>query len=208
MGTNRVASKTAIMNIYILIVATVALTLASTAVWAGKGKFSETTVLSESESEMLTFMREEEKLARDVYIDMFEMWDAKIFISIVASEQKHMDTMKKMLDKYGLPDPAIQGTGQFTNEDLQQKYDELVTIGSTSYVDGLHVGATIEEIDMVDIQHAIDVTSHIDIVTAYQNLLEGSKNHLRAYVGALESQGIIYAPQYLSQELYDAIIEL
>ena len=72
----------------------------------------------------------------------------------------------------------------------------------------LYVGATIEEIDMVDIQHAIDITNHIDVVVAYQNLLEGSKNHLRAYVNSLASQGFNYEPQYIDQELFDAIMGL
>ena len=206
MRTNRSISKTVIMQLFI--VAIVAVSFASTSVWAGKKNSPGTTALSEPEAEMLTFMREEEKLARDVYIEMFETWDAVIFSNIADSEQQHMDTLKKMIDKYDLPDPVLAGLGQFTNEDLQEKYNELVDAGSISYIDGLYVGATIEELDMVDIQHAIDVTSHIDIITAYQNLLEGSKSHLRAYVGVLEKQGLAYSPQYLSQELFDAIMEL
>jgi hypothetical protein len=91
---------------------------------------------------------------------------------------------------------------------LQTKYDQLQVTGLQSLVDGLYVGATIEEVDMVDIQHAIDVTTHLDVVNSYQNLLEGSKNHLRAYVKALASQGVTYAPQFISLELYNAIIGL
>ena len=116
--------------------------------------------------------------------------------------------MGKMVDKYGLPDPVLPGEGLFTDPYLQSKYYELIDIGDDSYVDGLYVGATIEEIDMIDIQHAIDITTHIDVLNAYQNLLEGSKDHLRAYVGSLEKQGYIYSPQFISQELFDAIMEL
>ena len=61
---------------------------------------------------------------------------------------------------------------------------------------------------MVDIQHALDVTTHIDLRTAYQNLLEGSKNHLWSFVRALAAQGVTYAPQFISQELYNAIMGL
>ena len=60
---------------------------------------------------------------------------------------------------------------------------------------------------MLDIQYAIDVTSHIDVVNSYEKLLEGSKNHRRAYVGALTTQGVSYVPKYISQELFDAIME-
>lgn len=164
--------------------------------------------LSPDEASMLTFMREEEKLARDVYLTMFDRWGAKIFSNIATSEQQHMDTMKKMLTRYGLPDPAMTGIGFFSNSDLQDAYNALVASGAQSYVQGLFAGASIEEIDMVDIQHAISVTTHLDLITAYQNLLEGSKNHLRAYVGALAAQGVTYSPQHISLELFNAIIGL
>ena len=206
MSTNRITSKTLVLKVCFFVL--IAVSLIGPPVWAGKGDFSASTTLSEIEAEMLTFMREEEKLARDVYLEMHENWEVAIFSTIAASEQKHMDAMEKKIIKYGLPDPVLPALGQFTNEDLQEKYNELVYAGSLSLVDALYVGATIEEIDMVDIQHAIDVTSQLDIVNAYQNLLEGSKNHLRAYVRALDAQGFTYAPQYLSQSLYDAIINL
>lgn len=177
-----------------------------TPAWAVKGGVPATVELSAEEAAMLTYMREEEKLARDVYLLMYETWDAAIFDKIADSEQQHMDTMLKKLDKYHLPDPAL-AQGEFTDEGLQEKYDELSGDGLNSYIDGLYVGATIEEIDMIDIQHAIDITIPVDLVVAYQHLLEGSKNHLRAYVGALETQGVVYAPQFISQELFDAIME-
>ena len=136
--------------------------------WAGRfdGSTTVTVVtvpLSSTEAEMLTFMREEEKLARDVYLAMYQKWGAVTFSNIASSEQNHMDTLKKMLDKYKLPDPVQPALGVFTNADLQAKYDQLLATGSQSLVDGLYVGATIEEIDMVDIQHAIDVTTHLDV---------------------------------------------
>ncbi len=162
--------------------------------------------LSADEAVMLTYMREEEKLARDVYLTMYDLWGAVTFSNIATSEQQHTDTMKKMLDKYRLPDPALPGIGLFTDLYLQQKYNELVALGSQSYVNGLYAGATIEEIDMIDIQHAIDITTRPDLITAYQNLLDGSKNHLRAFVGDLAVQGITYTPQFISQEFYDSII--
>ena len=159
---------------------------------------SVTTALSSDEATMLTFMREEEKLARDIYIAMYQKWGAVTFLNISKSEQNHMDTLKKKLDKYQLPDPVQPALGVFTNADLQTKYDQLQVTGLQSLVDGLYVGATIEEVDMVDIQHAIDVTTHLDVVNSYQNLLEGSQNHLRAYVKALASQGVTYASAWNS----------
>ncbi|HWR89677.1 MAG TPA: DUF2202 domain-containing protein [Dissulfurispiraceae bacterium] len=190
----------------LLILAAVLVTLIDTPAWAAKNGGSATQSLTPAEAADLTYMREEEKLARDVYLTMLGQYNAVIFSNISNSEQQHMDTMLKMLVKYSLPDPALPGIGVFTNQYLQTKYNELVAAGLTSYIDALKVGATIEEIDMVDIQKAIDGTSRVDLRTAYQNLLEGSKNHLRAYVTELAAQGITYAPQFLSQDLYDAII--
>jgi hypothetical protein len=164
--------------------------------------------LSDDEVADLTFQREEEKLARDVYLALYARWGTAIFSNIAKSEQRHTDTLKKMLDKYGLPDPALPDIGAFTNPDLQAKYVGLVADGLISYVDGLYVGATIEEIDMIDIQQALDATTRLDLRTAYQHLLEGSKNHLRAFVAGLAAQGVVYEPAFISRELYDAIIGL
>jgi hypothetical protein len=164
--------------------------------------------LSDNEAVDLTFQREEEKMARDVYLTLYAKWGAVIFSNIARSEQRHTDTLKKKLDKYNLPDPALPTIGAFTNPDLQAKYDSLVADGQLSYIDGLYIGATIEEIDMIDIQQALDATMHIDLRTAYQHLLDGSKNHLRAFVAGLAAQGIIYDPKFISKELYDSIIGL
>jgi len=57
--------------------------------------------LSESEMQGLILMREEEKLARDVYTTLGEKWDLNIFINIAGSEQTHTDAVKYLLDRYG-----------------------------------------------------------------------------------------------------------
>jgi len=146
--------------------------------------------LSAAEAETLTFMREEEKMAHDVYLVMYEKWGAAIFANILASEQRHMDTMLKMLTKYGLPDPTAEmGTGEFANEDLQELYNELVARGSVSLNEAFQVGVDIENTDIIDLQNALAGTTRRDLRTAYTNLLEGSYNHLQAFEKALAAQG-------------------
>jgi len=176
--------------------------------WAGNGTGQSKIPLSDEEMSYLNFVREEEKLARDVYLLMYETWKAEIFARIAVSEQQHMDTMLKMLDKYGLPDPASSERGVFNDEELQGLYDLLVAKGDDSYIDGLEVGVIIEETDIVDLQEAIAFTDHLDLVTAYEHLIEGSKNHLRAFVDTLEKQGVTYEPQVINRELFDAIMAL
>jgi hypothetical protein len=167
-----------------------------------------TTDLTDEEIESLLFMREEEKLARDVYLTLGNLYNSlKIFENIANSEQRHMDSIKNLLDKYNLEDPAEgKDIGEFTNQDLQNLYTALVSEGEQSLIDALTVGGKIEEIDIIDLKNYIEITDKPDIKNVYSNLLEGSKNHLRAYVKELDKQGVTYEPFYLSQEEFDDII--
>lgn len=164
--------------------------------------------LTEVEAEGLIFMREEEKLARDVYLTLYDQWDIPIFQNIARSEQTHTDAIKNLLDTYGLVDPMVNDKiGVFINPDLQALYDQLVAQGSQSLSDALKVGVAIEEIDILDLEKYIAQTDHADIQLVYENLLKGSRNHLRAFVSTLQRQtGETYQPQYLSQDVYDAIV--
>lgn len=192
----------------LLVIATIIAAASAAPAWAGKGLGSGMAPLSEEEISTLEYMREEEKLARDVYVVMYDDWGAYIFTRIAASEQQHMDTMLKMLLKHNLTDSAHPSPGVFFNGSLQELYDQLVAQGRVSFVQGLLVGCVIEEQDIVDIQDAINETTHIDLRTAYEHLLEGSKSHLRAFVSDLEKQGVTYESELLSQELFDAIMGL
>jgi len=163
--------------------------------------------LSAAESEALLYMREEEKLAHDVYVTMYAQWSLPVFQNISQSEQAHTDAVKALLDRYGLDDPASSETGVFTNTDLQALYRELVARGSQSLAEALKVGAAIEEIDILDLQSRLVQTDNADIQQVFNNLLNGSYNHLRAFVSTLNTQaGETYQPQYLSAEAYQAII--
>jgi len=81
----------------------------------------------------LTYVREEEKLARDVYQFLYEQWGVQVFTNIASSEQAHTDIIKSLLDIYGLTDPAADTQpGQFANASLQALYDQLTAQGSLS----------------------------------------------------------------------------
>jgi len=164
--------------------------------------------LSTAEEDTLLFMREEEKMARDVYLVLYKTWKKAVFNNIAASEQQHMDAILKKLNLFGLPDPVLPKIGNFTNTDLQILYDQLIAQGKLSYKDALTVGATIEDMDIRDLQLAIEATNNLGLKITYQNLMEGSKNHLRAFVGQLRKQGLDYSPQYIEQALFDAILEV
>lgn len=165
--------------------------------------------LTELEISDLSFMREEEKLAHDVYIYLYDRWGLNVFQNIADSEQTHTNTILALLNQYGIADPA-EGLdiGQFNNPDLQELYNQLVQQGSASLAEAIKVGAAIEEIDILDLQETITHTNQANILLAYENLLQGSYNHLQAFANTLRQQsGETYQPQYLSTEDYQAIID-
>ena len=165
--------------------------------------------LNAAEQASLLFMREEEKLAQDVYAQLDITWGSQIrvFGNITKSEATHTEAVRQLLLRYTLPDPdATLSAGVYQNATLQTLYTQLVASGKTSLVDGLKVGAAIEEIDILDLQKGLLGIDSQDIVLVYQFLLKGSRNHLRAFTNALASQGVTYVPQYLALADYQAIV--
>ncbi len=171
--------------------------------------YSATQPLSAEESADLTFMREEEKLARDVYLTLYELWDLTVHSNIASSEQLHMDALLKLLKKYKLPDPAANtAIGEFTDTDLQTLYNDLIAKGEVSSLESLMVGGIIEEKDMHDIKAAILRSQHDDIDATYESLLCGSRNHLRSFAKNIESvTGAPYVAQILTQLEVDEILQ-
>lgn len=138
--------------------------------------------LSNEEREALLYLREEEKLAHDVYAVLYEKWETKVFANIQASESRHMARVKTLLERYGLEDPVqTEEIGVFANEELKQLFDSLVAQGSASEAESLKVGIAIENKDIEDLERLIASTTHSDIAGLAQNLLEGSRNHLEAF---------------------------
>ena len=164
--------------------------------------------LSTAEKSDLLFMREEEKLARDVYLTLYETWGLPVFSNIASSEQSHMDALLKLLRTYRLPDPAAgNAIGEFSNPTLQSLYNTLMDKGRLSAMDALQVGGIIEETDMRDIVAAIEHSDNADIDATYDSLLCGSRNHLRAFARNLESMtSQPYTALVLTQDEVDAIL--
>jgi hypothetical protein len=157
--------------------------------------------ITAEEAEGLLFMREEEKLARDVYLAMFDLWDLRVFDNIAASEQRHTDAVLDLIEAYGLTDPVADDTpGEFTDPELATLYADLIEAGSGSPEEALAVGALIEDLDISDLRSWLEATDDPAIQRVYSNLLAGSENHLRAFAGLLEGRGVDYEPTYLSED--------
>ena len=161
--------------------------------------------LASSDVDGLLWMREEEKLARDVYRSLSELWNLPIFANIADSEQAHTDAIGDLLALYDIPDPMADDVpGVFVEATIQSLYDDLVEQGSKSLLDALIVGATIEDMDIVDLQLRRSGVAAVDEV--YAHLEKGSRNHLRAFIRTLERQGGEYAPSFLEVDAYEAIV--
>ena len=163
--------------------------------------------LSDAETVTLLHMREEEKLSRDVYTALYDTWNHWAFERISQSEQRHMDAVLALMEKYGVADPVTDdATGSFADADMAALYGEMVDAGGDSLAEALRVGATIEDLDISDLQKAIAEADDEDLSTVYQNLLKGSRNHLRTFVYQLGVLGETYTPQYISEEDFTAIV--
>jgi hypothetical protein len=164
--------------------------------------------LNSKEQESLAFMREEEKLAHDVYAYLDSLYRyINVFGNIANSESTHTEAVRQLLVRYEQSDPASNlAAGVYANATLQGLYTQLVTRGMSSVTEALKVGAAIEEIDIMDIQNALPAIDNQDIRLVYDSLLKGSRNHLRAFTKSLKQQGVIYVPQYLPVDQYNVIV--
>jgi len=171
------------------------------------GNGSQVLELTAVEQQDLSYLREEEKLARDVYLYNKELYGLNIFGNISSSEQTHMDKVLELLELAGLEDPMKSNSiGEFNNAELAVLYTELTEQSSVSIVEALKVGALIEDLDIDDIEKMITHTSNETVLTLYANLVCGSKNHIRSYTRNLESNGAAYTPQFISNDYYNQIL--
>jgi hypothetical protein len=168
---------------------------------------SSNAVLSEATAEDLIYLREEEKLARDVYTALGKLYDQRVFINIPQAEQFHMTAVLNLLNQYQIEDPASSEPGQFNNADLQALYDALITRGKKSREEAFLVGALIEEVDILDLQTAIEQTDNEQIGSVLNALLGGSKRHLNAFVRNYEfASDQPYVAQKMKQPAVDVIL--
>lgn len=164
-------------------------------------------LLTEQEKSDLIFLRQEEKLARDVYVYAYQKYAHFVFNNISNSEQTHIDNMIGLLTKYNVVDPATGlANGIFADDELQALYNQLIAKVDISLIDALEVGATIEDLDISDINRFYANTTKADIIKVYDVLTCGSRNHLRGFTGQLKPLGVTYVPQFLSASDYQNIL--
>lgn len=166
---------------------------------------SDSTSISQAEKDGLLLMREEEKLAGDVYAYFYEKYELRPFTNINKSEVRHTEAVASLLAYFKIPDPSFAEAGKFSNPNFQALYNKLITDGSTAE-NALAVGAFIEEYDIADLRKLISETQNVDIKMVYTNLLNGSYNHISAFTRVLAGRGVTYNPRVISVEALNEII--
>lgn len=138
--------------------------------------------LTDTEKANILYLFEEEKLARDIYVKMYSFYGAYVFDNISESEQRHMNSVAKLISKYEIDDTVVNiGPGIFSNEVIQDEYDRLLEKGLLNLTSALEVGVEIELMDIGDIERMQTQTEKADIKRVLSNLLDGSYNHLDAF---------------------------
>jgi hypothetical protein len=163
--------------------------------------------LEEAEKARILFIREEEKLAYDVYQTMFDIYGVNVFQNIPNSELSHMEAMLTIIKKYNLTDPMeTNARGVFVNTTLQALYTQLVSQGRVSLLAAYQVGATIEDLDISDLKSSLAVTNNQDVRLVYDFLNKGSRNHMRSFYKNIKNWNGTYTPVYITQAEFDAIV--
>jgi hypothetical protein len=161
---------------------------------------------SDEEIQILLHMKEEEKLARDVYTVLYDKWNSQIFSNISRAEETHLNAVIFLLQNYGEDYTGIGDPGVFSDPGFQALYEQLVSKGTASVGAAMETGALIEEMDIKDLSDYLEAVTNENVKLVFENLQRGSRNHLRAFNRQLTNLVITYVPVYISQEEFDLIV--
>ncbi len=165
--------------------------------------------LTQEVKDALSYMSNEEKLAYDVYLKLYESFpEIKQFYNIATNaEAAHFEAVGLLIEKY------ISDNSEFTNLDenlsqhniedleagvyniasLQSLYDLLISIGEESPQKALEVGCMVEVTDIYDLDHDIVLSQEAnasDVTAVFEYLRNGSYNHYWSFNDALITMGI------------------
>lgn len=146
--------------------------------------------VTETEAAGLLFMREEEKMARDVYAYLYDKYKLLVFKNITKSESAHMSAVLRLIEGFKITDNSTNNPGEYTNAHIAELYNQLIAMGNVSVNEALKVGLLIEQTDIADLQKELLTMGNASVKTVYSNLLKGSGAHLRAFTWNLKIRGV------------------
>ena len=163
-------------------------------------------LLSDEQKYALAYMWNEEKLAKDIYLALNDLYPHQTLYNIATrSEVEHEAAVEALVQKYdinitNLKDYEIHyspeelralGPGKYAVPQVQALYDTLYVKGSQSLEDALEVGCMVEVTDVEDLDRYIEIADgKEDLVTTFEFLRSGSYNHYWAFDQALKNLGV------------------
>jgi hypothetical protein len=141
-----------------------------------------TGTLTEAQEQMLAEQAELEKMAHDLYVELGDQTGDHRFSRIAASETRHLQAVRTLLDRYGLDDPTEgYAAGEFASETVSKKYAAYLAEGSESQEAALEVGRTHEAEDVEALRKAADAVDAPDVKRVLEHLAVSSEMHLSAF---------------------------
>jgi len=164
--------------------------------------------LTQDLQDSITYMYSEERLAYDVYINIYQKRALKQLTNIATNaETKHIEKVDELAVKYDLnitryPDTNTPystddlkryGSGQYPVTPIQDLYNLLYDKGIQSDKDALEVGCMVEVVDIDDLDKYIKqakTSNASDVITIFEFLRDGSYKHYWSFDKGLKNIGI------------------
>ena len=164
--------------------------------------------LTDAQKYTIAFMWNEEKLAKDIYLELNSIYPTQQLENIATrSETKHQALVEELVQRYDLnitnlvdykenySEEELRAfePGEFGIQAIQDLYDALYSQGSQSQQDALEVGCMVEVTDINDLNENIAIAEDVnasDLIAVFGHLRDGSYNHYWAFDTGLKNLGI------------------
>jgi hypothetical protein len=172
--------------------------------------------LSQELKDALGHMGNEERLAYDVYMNLYDYHAQNNATAIMQlqniatrSEKTHVEIVQSLVRRYDLGEDNLTDVdnavadntvafedmprGQYDIPAIQDLYDALYAKGVTSVQDALEVGCMVEVTDINDLDAYLQTAQNdnaADVQAAFEVLRSGSYNHYWAFDTGLKNLGV------------------
>ena len=164
------------------------------------------TPLTQEQKYSLAYMWNEEKLAKEIYLELDKIYPTKQLNNIANnSEVKHIEYVQNLAKWYDINITNIadyeinysaqelnsMAVGKFAVPEVQDLYNMLYDKGITSQQSSLEVGCMVEVTDINDLDRYIAIAgTNKALLDTFDILIDGSYNHYWAFDKGLKDLGV------------------
>jgi hypothetical protein len=164
--------------------------------------------LTDAQKYTLAYMWNEEKLAKEIYLALYGVWEGQtvtLYNIATQSETRHIAAVEGLVEAYDINITNLDdynesyseaelralAPGEYAIPELQELYDTLYIEGSSSEQQALEVGCKVEVRDIADLNESIAIASGIDdLVSTFELLRLQSYQHYKEISDTLKSMGV------------------